>query len=274
MITLNNYTDEIIKLINPVIYILIGMIIYEVLRKIIMGIERKKDEKINHQKSHHQKRKRTITVLFLNIIKYVIAIVVLIAILANFGVNVKSIIAGLGITAALIGLAFQDLAKDLIAGISIIMEDQYEIGDTIEVNGFLGEVVELGLRTTRVRNYKGQTLIIANHTITSIINYNLSKNQAVVDVSVAYEEDLEKVEKAINDLSKELKKKYPKIKKDIQILGVDNLDSSSIVYKLSLETSTADFFKTQRILRKEIKQYFDKEKIKIPYEQIEVHNGK
>ena len=84
----------------------------------------------------------------------ILVVVTFVAILANFGVNVKSILAGLGITAALVGLAFQDLAKDLIAGISIILEDQYEIGDTIEVNGFTGEVVSLGLRTTRIRNKK------------------------------------------------------------------------------------------------------------------------
>lgn len=269
MALLEKYAENILKLVWPIAYILIGLLIYEVLKLII-----KKAEKRNFENRHHQKRVKTISGLIINIIKYITIIVVFIAILANFGVNVKSIIAGLGVTAALIGLAFQDLAKDLIAGISIIMEDQYEIGDTIEVNGFLGEVVGLGLRTTRVRNLKGQTLIIANHTITEIINYNLADNMAIIDVSVAYEENLEKVEKVLTELSVELKKKYPKIKKNIQILGVEELEASGVVYKVGIPSSTGSYFEMQRILRKEIKLAFDKAKIKIPYQQIEVHNGK
>ncbi|MBO5414272.1 MAG: mechanosensitive ion channel family protein [Bacilli bacterium] len=269
MALLEKYAENILKLVWPIAYILIGLLIYEVLKLII-----KKAEKRNFENRHHQKRVKTISGLIINIIKYITIIVVFIAILANFGVNVKSIIAGLGITAALIGLAFQDLAKDLIAGISIIMEDQYEIGDTIEVNGFLGEVVGLGLRTTRVRNLKGQTLIIANHTITEIINYNLADNMAIIDVSVAYEENLEKVEKVLTELSTELKKKYPKIKKNMQILGVEELEASGVVYKVGIPSSTGSYFEMQRILRKEIKLAFDKAKIKIPYQQIEVHNGK
>ena len=262
MALLEKYAENILKLVWPIAYILIGLLIYEVLKLII-----KKAEKRNFENRHHQKRVKTISGLIINIIKYITIIVVFIAILANFGVNVKSIIAGLGITAALIGLAFQDLAKDLI-------EDQYEIGDTIEVNGFLGEVVGLGLRTTRVRNLKGQTLIIANHTITEIINYNLADNMAIIDVSVAYEENLEKVEKVLTELSTELKKKYPKIKKNMQILGVEELEASGVVYKVGIPSSTGSYFEMQRILRKEIKLAFDKAKIKIPYQQIEVHNGK
>lgn len=269
MALLEKYADQIMKLVWPIAYILIAMLIYEVIKGLV-----KKAEKRSFEKRHHQKRAKTISSLLLNIIKYILIIIVIIAILADFGVNVQSIIAGLGITAALVGLAFQDLAKDFIAGISIIMEDQYEIGDTIEVNGFLGEVVALGLRTTRVKNLKGQTLIISNHTITEIINYNLSNNFAVVDVSVAYEEDLNKVEEVLNNLSDTIKKKYPKIKKNIKILGVDELESSSVIYKVGLETNTTDYFEIQRILRKEIKIAFDKAKIKIPYQQIEVHHGK
>lgn len=266
---MDKYHNQIFKIVNPIIAIIVGVIIYEIISKIV-----EKSANKNFKNAHQEKRVKTISRHILNIIKYIIIIIIAIAILANFGVNVTSILAGLGITAALIGLAFQDLAKDLIAGISIILEDQYEIGDTVEINGFLGEVVSLGLRTTRLKNYKGQTMIIANHSITEVINYNLAKNFACIDISVAYEEDLDKVEESINELSDILKEKYSKINKDIVILGVNELDSSSIVYRLGIETTTSDYFYVQRVLRKEIKKKFDKDKIKIPYQQIEVHNGK
>lgn len=266
---IDKYHDAIFKVVNSIVAVIIGIIAYEIIGKIIEKAVNKKYTSV-----HQEKRVKTISRHVLNTIKYIIIIIIAIALLANFGVNVTSILAGLGVTAALIGLAFQDFAKDLIAGVSIILEDQYEIGDTVEINGFLGEVVSLGLRTTRLKNYKGQTMIIANHSITEVINYNLAKNFAAIDVSVAYEEDLDKVEESINELSSILIEKYPKINKNIVILGVNELDSSSIVYRLGIETSANDYFYVQRVLRKEIKKKFDKDKIKIPYQQIEVHNGK
>ena len=156
------------KIIISIIYLIIGIIIYVIIKSIInktLTITKR------NLKSHQKQRVTTVKSLILNIVKYVVAILVLLAILSIFGVNVKSILAGLGIGTAIIGLAFQDLAKDLIAGISIITEGQYEVGDTIEVEGFMGEVVFLGLKTTRIRDYKGATKIIANRYMDKMINY-------------------------------------------------------------------------------------------------------
>lgn len=266
---INEYATQIIKILNPIIYILLGFIVYEIVGYLI----KRALSKSNIKKHHHQKRIKTISGLLVNIVKYLIMIIVFILVLANFGVNVGSIVAGLGITAALIGLAFQDLAKDFIAGISIIIEDQYEIGDTVEINGFLGEVVALGLRSTRIKNFKGKTLIVSNHTITQVINYNLYNNLAVVDVSVDYDEDLEKVEKVLNELATKLKGKIAKSIGDIKVLGIESLDTSSIIYRVTLETKPNEYFNVQRVLRKEIKNALDNAKIKIPFDQIEVHYG-
>ncbi len=265
-----DYTLQITKIVTPIIYILLGILVYELIRVFI----KRAIKKSNLKKNHHKKRMNTISSLLINISKYVIIIVVFILILTNFGINVSSIVAGLGITAALVGLAFQDLAKDFIAGISIIIEDQYEIGDTVEINGFKGEVVALGLRSTRIKNFTGKTLIVANHTISQVINYNLYNNLAIIDISVDYDEDLDKVEKVLNDLSEKLKGKIPKTIGEINVLGINSLDSSSIIYRVSLETKPNEYNTVQRVLRKEIKLAFDKAKIKIPFDQIEVHHGK
>lgn len=177
-------------LILPILYIILGILVYSLIKKLI-----DKTLKIENVKSHHKQRIKTIKSLILNIIKYIIVIIVTLAILSVFGVNVRSIATGLGITTAIIGLAFQDLAKDLIAGFSIITENQYEIGDTIEVDDFMGEVISLGLKTTKIKDYKGAIKIIANHNMDKIINYSLSNALAVVDVGVGYEHSPESVEK-------------------------------------------------------------------------------
>lgn len=254
----------------PFVYILIGIILYELIKLIITNISQKHSLKSRHK----QKQAQTIQVIFLNIVKYLDIIIVILAIVSLFGINVKSIVAGLGITAVLIGLALQDIAKDILAGISIILEDQYEIGDTIEIDKFKGEVIFIGLRTTRIRDYKGATKIIANHTITNIINYNLHNSLAIVDVSVDYDADIETVEQVLKDMAKNLKGKIPKAKGEINVLGIQDLADSAVIYRITLETDSMANIEIERILRKEIKTALDKANINIPYPQIEVHNGK
>lgn len=265
----NTFTIDIKQIIYPIIYIVIGIICYYVIKKIVNKMTLNKDLK----SPHHQKA-NTIRSVILNIIKYIIVILVTLGILSAFGINVQSIVAGLGITTAIIGLAFQDLAKDLIAGISIITENQYEVGDTIEVDGFMGEVVFLGLKTTRIRNYKGATKIISNRNMDNIINYSIHESLAVVDVGVDYKYEPEKIEEILNGLAEKLENKIPKSKSKIQVWGINELDDSSVVYRVALETEPMAHFEVERILKKEIKKELDKNKIKIPYKQIEVHNGK
>lgn len=263
-------TIEIVSIITSIIYIIIGTIIFNVLKKVILN-STTKNKKL---KLTQINKIKTINSIVLNVIKYLIVILVLLAIMAEFGINVKSILAGLGIGTALIGLAFQDLAKDIISGFSIITEGEYEVGDTIEVDNFMGEVIFIGLRTTRIRNFKGATKIIANHYMDNIINYSNNNSLAIVDIGVAYEQNQEEVEKTIENLFKRLNGKVPHATKDLELLGVNELSDSSVVYRIVVETKPTKHFEVERFLKKEIKKEFDSAKIKIPYQQIEVHNGK
>ncbi|MBQ3297223.1 MAG: mechanosensitive ion channel [Bacilli bacterium] len=269
MIKLFGLDVELKLIIIPFVYIIIGIISFTVLKKIISKLVDKRN-----LKGEKKQRINTLKVLIINIIKYLIIICVILAILSVFGVNVKSIVAGLGIGTAVIGLAFKDLATDLIAGFSIITEGEYEIGDTIEVDGFMGEVTFIGLRTTRIRNFKGATKIIANHYMDNIINYSENNSLAVIDVLIAYECKEEDIEKAFEQLKERLSGKIPNATGELEVWGVNSLSDSGLVYRVVVETESMKQFATERFLRKEIKKEFDKSKIKIPYQQIEVHNGK
>ena len=266
----NIFKIEISYILYPIIYILIGVTSYYFIKKIVNKILKKN----TNLKRDHQQKANTIRIVLLNIIKYTIAILVLLAILSAFGINVKSIVAGLGITTAIIGLAFQDLAKDLIAGISIITENQYEVGDTIEVDNFMGEVIFIGLKTTRIKNYKGAVKIISNRNMDNIINYSINSSLAVVDISIDYNYNSDKIELILNEFANNLENKIPKSKGKIKVLGINSLSESSVDYRITLETIPMAQFEVERSLRKELKKYLDKNNIKIPYKQIEVHNGK
>ncbi len=268
-LNMQNIAFDLKYILYPIIYIIIGTICYNIIQQIIKKFfNKRKNQKIKIQ------RIETLTSVILNIIKYIIVILVTVSILATYGINVSSIMAGLGITTAIIGLAFQDLAKDIIAGFFIITEGQYEVGDTIEIDGFMGEVIFLGLKTTRVKNYKGQIKIIANRYMDNIINYSLNNSLAIVDINFAYEEDIEKVEKVLNELIQKYNGKIKDTKGSIELLGITELGNSSIVIRLTVETTPMQQYTVERFLRKEIKRAFDEANIKIPYPQIEVHNGK
>ncbi len=263
-------TIDLLKIITPIVYILIGVIVFEMFKRIVTKLTTSKRK----LKLTQIQRIKTIRSLIVNIIKYIIIILVILAILSSFGINVKSILAGLGITTAIIGLAFQDLAKDLIAGFSIITEGEYEVGDTIEVAGFMGEVVSLGLRTTRIRNYKGATKIISNHYMDDVINYSANNTLAVVDVGIAYENNEKEIDETLEKLFKRLNGNIPDAVGELECWGVNELSDSSVVYRIVVEVKPAKHIAVERFLRKEIKKEFDKNNIKIPYTQIEVHNGK
>lgn len=266
----NKITIDIEQIIFPIIYIIIGFIIYKLLKKLVNNILLKAPK----MKKQHQQRANTIRIVILNIIKYSIMVIVLLAILANFGINVRSIVAGLGITTAILGLAFQDLAKDLIAGITIITENQFEVGDTIEYDGFMGEVIFLGLKTTRIKDYRGAVKIIANHKLDTIINYSLNNYLAIIDLGISYDEDPEKVTKALEEIRQELNGKVPNATGDIEIWGLDEFDDSNMKYRVAVETKSMEHYSAQRFLRSEFKKKLDERNIKVSCQQIEVYDGK
>ncbi len=129
----------------PIIYICFAILLNGICKRVIGTIIKSKQKNLN-KNSYNYKKTETFRVLMNNIIKYVIILFLVLAILTVYGVNVTSILAGLGIAGVVASLALQDLAKDIIAGMGIILENQYAMGDTISINGFKGEVVFLGLK--------------------------------------------------------------------------------------------------------------------------------
>ena len=144
--------------------ILIAIVIHNVISYILIkSINRGKD-------SYEIKKRKTITNLFKNISKFVIALIAILAILNLYGFNIKTFVAGLGITATIIGLALQDTFKDIINGINIILQNFFVVGDTVDYNGFIGEIISFDLKCTKIMNYKNEILVISNRNIMEIKN--------------------------------------------------------------------------------------------------------
>lgn len=216
------------------------------------------------------KKNKTIMSLVRNVMKYFLIIVGIIMILGVQGVDTTSIVASLGVASAVLALAFQDTIKDLLAGIFIILENQYNIGDTIEINDFRGEVVSVGLRTTKLKGLNGEYCFMTNKNIETVINYSMGNSLAVVYVDVAYKTDLDKVEKVIKELSKELEIKD--LKSELTVEGVEEFGDSGIKVRITGFTTPAENLNVQRKLKKEIKKAFQKNNIEIPFNQLVIHN--
>ena len=141
------------EIVAPILIIIISFLLNLICKKLL-----KRFFKIKKNISNKQK---TIYSLVYNVVKYFILIVALLMILDIFGVDTKSLIASLGVLGLVVGLALQDLLKDFISGMTIIFENQYCIGDIISVGDFKGEVIGLGLKTTRIRSYTGEVKILS-----------------------------------------------------------------------------------------------------------------
>lgn len=255
------------ELLRSLLTVLIAIVIYNTFKVIIrMFIKTGKS-------SFERKRRNTIVKLLENIFKYIILVIAILYILDTYGIDTKSLVAGIGIAGVVIGLALQDFLKDLISGLSIILDNYFVIGDIVDFDGFTGEVIEFGLKSTKIRAFSGETLSLANRNIDKIKNLSQKSSNVFIAVPTAYEFSEDKVKKALEDAIKEIIKTTD-ADEESAYLGIDEFSSSSINYIIKIHCPQDKRIPTKRAALSIIKRVYDEQKIKIPYNQIEVHNAK
>lgn len=254
---------------GPILTILIAYLIYNIIKSVFNRIDDPKK-----YSGYDLKRRKTVVDLLTNFVKIFTLIIVLIIILNIFGINTTSVIASLGVASAVLSLAFQDTLKDIISGVNIILDNYFIVGDIIKYQDFTGEVVSFGFKTTKIKNLNNEILTVANRNISQIINLSKEKATVLINVPVAYEEDIEKVEKVIDKILEKIENNEFVEKKTAEYLGVNELSDSSVNFLIKFISERDKQWVTRRSALKVIKTELDKNGIKIPYQQIEVHNGK
>lgn len=253
------------EIIAPLIILLVSIFLCSISKKIVCRIFDFSSSNINEGK------KKSIINLINNIIRIVIFLIAIMTILEIYGIDTKSLVASLGVVSLVAGLALQDLLKDFIVGVSILLEGQFSIGDCVSINGFKGEVLPSNLRTTKLKAYTGEIKYISNRNITEVTNYSTDSANLIIDVSVAYESDIDKVKKILDELCEQLKAEHKL--KDLSCLGIQELADSSIKFRMVATTNYSDQFSLDRTIKKEIVKVFAKNKITIPYNQVVIRNG-
>lgn len=214
------------------------------------------------------RRHQTLLKLIENVISYVVYFAAILAVLGEFKIDVKGLIAGAGVLGLAVGFGAQSLVKDIITGFFIIFEDQFSVGDYVKIGTFEGTVEEIGLRTTKIKSYTGEVSILPNGTISQVVNYSVRNSIAIVDVTISNDKDLNQVEELIKEYLSKLADKEENLIKEPVLLGVQNMTATDIVLRITAETKPMKHFEVARRIRGEVKSFLMGRGIDIPQPEM------
>jgi small conductance mechanosensitive channel len=216
---------------------------------------------------------KTISRLAVSFAKWAIALTALFFILHAWGAPDTATLTGAGVLTLIIGLGSQSLVADILAGIFIVFEGEFQVGDIVIIDGWRGEVKEIGIRTTKLIDAGYNIKIVNNSEIKTIINQTQELSLAKAYVSVSYGARIEKIEAVIADNLESFKEKIPAIKEGPYYKGVSELGESGVTLLFVAKCQEDDIYKVQRDMNREIKVMFDNNDIEIPFNQLVVHMG-
>lgn len=238
--------------------------------KLIMGlINRIIDRTLRDKKQTNyfvnNKRANTIGILLKKLVKYVLCFIGSLTILDMFGIRTTSILATAGVGGLAIGFGAQSLVRDVITGFFIILENQFSVGDYIQISTYEGVVEELGMRVTKLRDFSGELHIIPNGNIKIVTNKTRGAMRALVTMSISYEADVNKAIKVLEDVCKDIKNNYETIVEGPDVVGIVNLGDYNVDINIVAKTNPMDQWNMERIIRKKSKEALERADIEIPY---------
>ncbi|HAA47695.1 MAG TPA: mechanosensitive ion channel family protein [Synergistaceae bacterium] len=268
------------KWVQPIL-IIIGYFIADRLLRHLLGkvfdqamamIRRNKTHKLEkHEREARIKRLGTLKKLSLDILRIVLIIFAVLMFLSSIGINIMPVLTGVGIAGLAISLAAQNIIRDFLNGIFVIMEDHYAVGDVVKIGEYFGTVERFTLRTTHLTDLDGNYIIIPNGNVGELVNATKNWSQAKVVVGVSYSTDVRKALAVMEEVAGKLKEDYPdKIMEDASIQGILEFADSSINLRALIKTMPGEQWFVGREYRLRLKEAFDREGIVIPFPQRDV----
>ncbi|WAH36994.1 mechanosensitive ion channel family protein [Alicyclobacillus dauci] len=252
-----------------IIWDIVKVVIFLILARIIINIAKRIVARLfNMQRVRMDKRRKdTLESLFDNVIRYTVYFLLIVEILSTFHVNIAALLAGAGIVGLAVGFGAQSIIKDILTGLFILFEDQYGVGDTVQINNFTGTVIFIGVRLTRVQAWTGEVEVIPNGQITTVRNFSRTNSMAVIDIGVAYGANLKQAMATIEHVMHELQGEEENIVGVVSVLGVQALRDSDVLIRATAECAPTTQFAVQRKAQQRIKEAFDAAGIEIPFPQ-------
>jgi moderate conductance mechanosensitive channel len=203
-----------------------------------------------------------------SVVTFVIALVAVLLILGELGFNLAPLLAGAGIVGVALGFGSQTLVKDFLSGFFILVEDQFGVGDIVDLEtGVSGVVEAVSLRTTRLRSVDGTVWHMPNGEIRRVGNMSQHWSRALLDVEVAYDTDIQHAREVIKGVADELWHESEHVLEEPDLWGVEDLGMNGIKIRLVVKTTPSEQWAISRTLRERLKSAFDAEGIEIPFPQ-------
>jgi small conductance mechanosensitive channel len=231
---------------------------------------REKAQFLAFQTERSKQRAEALGAVLRSIASMVIYSLAIVIALAEFGISLGPLVAGAGIVGVAVGFGAQTLVKDFLSGIFMLIEDQYGVGDVIDVGDATGVVEEVNLRTTQIRDVDGTVWFIPNGEIRRIGNKSQQWARTVLDIEVAYDTDIGRASEIIKDVADSVfndQLETATVLEEPEIWGVQELGASAIAIRVALKTEPGEQWATAREMRRRIKERFDAEGIEIPFPQ-------
>jgi len=220
-----------------------------------------------------KRRLLTAVSLTASAVKYISIIIIICWGLAILGADIGTIVAGIGVITLIIGFGAESLVSDVVTGVFMMFENQYNVGDYVEVGGFRGKVTNIGIRTTSLEDAGGNVKIINNSSMSNILNRSSNNSRAVCTIGIPYETDLEALEAKIPAMLKQIAENHSDVfVSEPAYLGVDELADSAVVLKFVAEVDDKNIYSGARILNHDIFLAFRKAGIEVPFPQLDVHS--
>lgn len=273
LIDWRQYVPEILRV---VVIVVLAIVVYR-LFKLVIGriVQRSIDEEDPVVKRVREQRAQTVGGLLANFALIVVSIVTLLTVLGTF-MEIGPILASVGVLGLAISFGAQSLVKDIISGTFMLLEGQFGIGDVVRVGDTAGLVEKITLRTTILRDLHGVVHIIPNGSIERVSNLTKTWSRAVLDVGVAYKEDVDEVIAVMKDIGEDFHADAdwgPLLVEPPQVLGVEEFADSAVVIRMNAKTLPLKQWDVARELRRRIKKRFDAEGIEIPFPHVSFYWG-
>ena len=259
--------------------ILLQLILRDSLARIVQRVV--KSHKYESMAEEH-KREDTLVRVFRTLNAVVLWVVGVIVILGELAINISALLTGAGLVGVVVGLGAQNVIKDYLAGIFIIMENQFRVGDIVSMSAGMatpvaGVVEDVNIRTTKLRDLDGNLHIVPNGSAGVITNLSFKFANVNVDVNVSYQSDIDKVERIINEVGEQIAHDEAwadSTIEPIKFLRVDSFGDSGIIVKAVGKTKPAAQWNIAGAFRRRLKVAFEKNNIEIALPQIVVHQPK
>jgi len=222
------------------------------------------------------KRINTLEQVFRYVVVVIITLVTAMLVLSEVGISIAPILAAAGVLGIAVGFGAQSLVKDYFTGLFLLLENQVRQGDVVEVADKSGLVEEMTLRYIRLRDYEGSVHYVPNGTITSVTNRSRGFAYAVIDVGVAYREDVDEIFALMREVATELRadpELADKIVEDLEIAGVDQWGDSAVVIRCRFKVMPLEQWGVRRAYLYRLKKAFDAAGIEIPFPHVTVYAG-